>query len=168
LIPLGLILGAVGASLAIFGLVLTVIGIRQNATTVSEPAPAPAPLSSSSAPSVASGVVLIDPPQAMRKNEDGSRRIFIRILPQEMAQNFEGRTANQAMSLIAPYLLKWIAISGVVRDAKTYGDGTTRIYFASKDLPVTVAEFEDKWKDTLSPINTGQTLRTVCRIAKIE
>jgi hypothetical protein len=85
---------------------------------------------------------------------------------------FEGRTANQAMALVAPYLHKWISISAIVNNAKTYTDGTTIIHFVSVTnqitVTVTAAEFEEKWRENLNAINKGDTIKAVCRISKIE
>jgi hypothetical protein len=139
---------------------------------ISEPPPAPAQLPSSPAPSSASNPVLIEPPQSVLKNPDGSQRIFIRVLPHEISAAFEGRTTNQAMTLVAPYLLKWIAISAIVHNVKTYEDGTTFVHFISvlnqTTVTVTSAEFGPKWRDNLSVVNKGDTLKVVCRISKIE
>ena len=139
---------------------------------VSEISPAPTPLPSSPAPSSARNPVLIEPPQSFRTNPDGSQRIFIRALPHEMSTTFEGRTANQAMALVAPYLGKWIAISAIVNNSRTYPDGTTLIHFVSvlnqTNVTVTAAEFDEKWRNNLNVINKGDTLKAVCRISKIE
>jgi hypothetical protein len=183
LITVGLILFFVGASVAITGLVITFIGTNQRAATTVAKGPAAittptekkdqvfVPQEVTPSPS-ASNPVLIEPPQSYRKNSDGSQRIFIRVLPHEMSAIFEGRTANQAMALVAPYLHKWIAISAIVNNAKTYPDGTTSIHFISvtnqTTVTVTVAEFKEKWRENLNAINKGDTIKVLCRISKIE
>jgi hypothetical protein len=137
------------------------------------PPPPPAPFPVSPAPSsIARNPVLIEPPKSALKNPDGSQRIFIRVLPHEMSAAFDGRTANQAMTLVAPYLLKWIAISAIVENARTYSDGTTIVHFVSvtnqTTVTLTIAEFGEKWRDNLSIINKGDRLKVACRISRIE
>ena len=182
LVMVGLFLCFAGAILAVTGLVITFIGTRQNtvqdhaAITPSPEKPdrvfVPPEVTPVPIPSSASNPVLIEPPQSARKNPDGSQRIFIRVLPHEMTAIFEGRTTNQAMALVAPYLLKWIAFSAIVNNVKTYADGTTIVHLVSVTnhltVTVTTAEFEQKWRDNLSVVNKGDTLNVVCRISSID
>ena len=115
--------------------------------------------------------ILIPAPPSLWLNADGSKRIFVHASPNEIKENFKGHTHDEAKRLIAPYLLKWIALSGIVQDSVTGKDGTL-VDFASTEAlfsgsALIQVNFDRSWKEQLSLIKKGDVINVVCRISDI-
>jgi len=117
--------------------------------------------------------VLLEPPEHSKRDADGSTRIFVHVTPLEMASNFADRTDNQANARVAPYLLKWIALSGVIQKTSTDADGTITVELFSvrrraSTAPVVQLRFAGEWREQLSLLGNDDIVSAVCQISKIE
>jgi hypothetical protein len=113
--------------------------------------------------------VLLSTPQSLTLNADGSERVFVHVTPDEIKKNYEGHTEDQAKALNAPYLLKWMALSGIVQNSVTNRLGTL-VDFTSAETILSGAysvqlSFGPEWKDKLNILKVGDVLDVVCRIS---
>jgi hypothetical protein len=99
-------------------------------------------------------------PQSMRRNPNGTGRIFVRSTPNDILSQFEGRTDQQAQNIVAKFIDNWLALKVRVTDILEYqnihGDRGVLLNLGdafSKDL--IAATFSLKWKRQLLLLNKG-------------
>lgn len=118
--------------------------------------------------------VIIDPPTVIKRNQDGTDRIFVERSPDEIRDNFDGHTTAQADSLVAPYLSKWLAFTGIISDIIPVTStnyimivfGSGHQLMAGKMLVYAFFD-EKKWHDRISILRRGDTINSACRILEI-
>jgi hypothetical protein len=117
-------------------------------------------------------IVLIDPPQSSRQNPNGTERVFVRVHPDDLQGFFSGHTDDQAKLLAAPFINKWIAITGPVYDIFSHSrPNIIEIDVISTKMvssALLVILFEMKWKDKIDTLRKGDKISAACRIYSIE
>jgi hypothetical protein len=62
--------------------------------------------------------LIANPPLSVRRNQDGTERIFVHATPSEILSEVAGHTDQQVQAIVARYLQKWMAVTGTISDIR--------------------------------------------------
>jgi hypothetical protein len=108
----------------------------------------------------------IEPPQAMRSNPDKSPKVFVRIDILKAQTDLQNLTEDQFSSIYAPYIGKWVAMSGFVANISSYTQTITVALVSDRLLSVN-ALFDKKWTYNLNILKKGDAIAFVCNIDRL-
>ena len=160
---------------------LNVTTESQNRTSTEVPPPIapsvpPHPKSPPSPPSPPDkgATTLIEPPPSMRRNSDGSERIFVQVSPSDLMGEFKTHTEEHAKEIVRRYLGKWMALKGTVYNVSTDNGGGVQVDVGGNDALSVITNgvlqlhFALRFREKLLVLKRGQTINAVCRIDDIE
>lgn len=93
---------------------------------------------------------------------------IVTISPQDLVGLFAGRTTAEGNRLAAPYMNKWMKISGSVGNVHTYDTSScVTLEYMSNGVYHTELRFEEKWTEHISTLRVNDVIHAVGKIQSI-
>ncbi len=94
-------------------------------------------------------------------------RVFVDVTHEYLIGLFKDKLGIQANKLIAPYIGKWMSVSGKLGDV--LGDQLLQVTFASVKVNEYLYMYFDKsWRDRLAVLQPGQIIHVIGRIDTVD
>jgi hypothetical protein len=111
-------------------------------------------------------VRLFVPAASLTFNSDKSGRNFEDKQPWMMERFFRDNTKIVAMQKMRSEAMKWIAITGKIKDAAPAGDGNTLVTLKEHDDNAVMA-FGKSWLARFNTLNKGERIYAVCKMRSV-
>ena len=109
-------------------------------------------------------------PLPLTTGESPSERVIVSETPSYLLRMYSNHTSLEADKLTAPYIGKWMRLSGVLRDVQSPTPAGIAVKFISIEKYQAFIDtwFDDKWLDKLSVLRAGTKIVALCQIQEIQ